>query len=292
MKKIWIVLLTGLLMLSACAPVPTATVAGPSVETIVASTLQALTAVAPPTAQATAAQTNGRMISYGKVSFNLSREVAVSALAGTIPAILNEEQGAPWEIAPEYVKFKLESYTDYNSSQEAQILVYPAQEYAALHEGASGSIARLQAILNGSATPTPENLPAIPSYNAAKLFAAQIKVIQFANGSGVRFLTEYAQYNASANNADLFYQFQGLTSDGKYYIIAVLPVSHPNLAHDEKPEATIPSGGIPFPGFDNQSGLEAYYPSVVNLLNNAAPDSYTPALTYLDALIQSITIAP
>jgi hypothetical protein len=299
MKKLLPVILS-LLIILACAPFaqPTAP-AGPGVETIVAMTIEALTGAAPPaTISPTApppppsAQPNGMAVSYNNVSLFLPQELASNALAGTVPAVPAQPDGPGWDVAPEHIKVQLENYALYNTFHDAYVLIYPAQEYAAVSEGAASSIARLQAILSGAAAPTAENLPHITFFNAAQAFAAQTKTIQFQGGSGVRFLTEYAQYYATANNRDLFYEFQGLTSDGKYYILAILPASHPLLAMDEKPETIIPAGGIPFPGYDDQNALEAYYPAVVNLLNSAAPESFNPTLTILDALIQSISIAP
>jgi hypothetical protein len=298
MKKILPVVMTILIVL-ACAPFgqPTAP-AGPGVETIVAMTLEALTAAPPAAVTPTApppppsAQLNGTAISYNSVNFFLPQELATNALAGTVPAVTATPDGPGWDVAPEHIKFQLENYALYNTFHEPYILIIPAQEYAAVNESANRSITRLQAILSGAAAPTPENLPTIPYFNAGQVFAAQIKTIQFQGGSGVRFLTEYAQYYATANNKDMFYQFQGLTNDGKHYIIAILPASHPLLAMDENPETAIPAGGIPFPGFDDQNALEAYYPAVENLLNSAAPESFNPALGTLDALIQSISIVP
>ena len=291
MKKIWFILLAGLLALSACAPVQPATTTGPGVETIVAATLQALTAAAP-VVPPTPTLPNGIVISFQNTSFVIPTGLATNALSGTVPAVVGSQDGPGWDVAPESVKFQLENYALYNTFHEAYILVYPAQEYAAVNEGASRSIAQLQAILSGSAAPTPENLPHVAFFNAGQVFAAQIQIVQFKSGSGVRFLTEYAQYYATANNNDLFYEFQGLTSDGKYYILAILPASHPLLAPDADPASPVPAGGIPFPGFDDQNAIEAYYPAVTNLLNTAAPESFNPALPLLDALIQSISIAP
>jgi hypothetical protein len=190
------------------------------------------------------------------------------------------------------VKFEFDNYALYDTFHDAQILVFPAQEYAAMNEGAAANIARLQAIIDGTTAADASNLPHITTFNAGQLFAAQIQVIQFQGGSGVRFLTEYGQYFATANNTDLFYQFQGLTSDGKYYILAILPVSHPLLAVEENPEAYVPEGGIPFPGYENENAVNNYYTDVINLLNSITPDGFTPTLTDLDALIQSITITP
>ncbi len=293
MRKNFFVLAVILLMTLACAGTQPTAPATPAqnVETMVAATMQAWTANAPsPTSISTTPPANGPVVSFENVNFVLPAEVASNALAGKIPLVNNVEW--PYENAPEHIKFQLDGYKLYNTFHDPRILVIPAQEYAALNEGASMSIAKLQAILNGSAAPTAENLPFIASFNAGQLFAAQIQIVRFANGSGVRFLAEYGQYFATANNHDLFYQFQGLTSDGKYYILAILPASHPLLAFDEKPETAPPPGGIPFPGYENESALTNYYTDVVNLLNSAAPENFTPALTNLDALIQSINIAP
>lgn len=298
MKKI-LPLITILLIVLACAPFgqPGAPVipSGEDVGTMVAVTLEALTASVPPaTISATAPPPvmNGTQISYENIRFILPAEVGTSALAGTIPAVISEEQGAPWDIAPAYIKFELDGYPLHDTFHAARILIYPAAEYGAPGQNGSGSIAELQAILNGSAQPSAGNLPGIPFFNAGQLFAAQIKMPYFQGGSGVRFLTEYGQYYATANNTDLFYQFQGLTDDGKWYILAILPISHPLLAANEDPAAFVPQGGLPFPGWENENAIAAYYDNVILLLNSATPESFTPSLSALDALIQSIQIGP
>lgn len=117
--------------------------------------------------------------------------------------------------------------------------------------------------------------------------------ISLRNGQGVRFLTEYAQYFASANNHDLFYHFQGLTSAGEYYIIAILPISNPMLAETSEPGAALPVGGVPYLFYsDPNADIELYYKSVVEILNAMPEKDFTPTLDQLDALIQSIRINP
>ena len=65
----------------------------------------------------------------------------------------------------------------------------------------------------------------------------------------MRFLTEYGQYPAPVNNHELFYHFQGFTSDGEYYIVATLPVTAPVLAETGDAGSPLPSGGILYPFF-------------------------------------------
>lgn len=292
MTKRLLILGALLAVMLACAQIQPPPSAAPaqSVETIVAATVQALTAAAPLTSVPPTPPVNGSAVSFENVTFALPADVADNALAGRVPAYNDAEWG--YANAPEHVKFELDGYALYDTFHDPQILVFPAQEYAAINEAAKENIARLQAILNGSAAPTAENLPRVASFNAGQLFAAQIQILHFANGSGVRFLTEYGQDFVTVNNHDLFYQFQGLTSDGKYYILAILPASHPLLAHDDNPETVPPAGGVPFPGYENVGAINTYYADAVNLLNSAAPNSFTPALTSLDALIQSIVVAP
>ena len=290
MKKIWTILAVGLLMLTACAPTPPAISDGPSVDDIVAATMQALTAAAPPPTSTQPA--DGMAVSFQHVSLVLPTGLATSALAGTVPAV-NETEG-PMVNAPAHVKFELDSYALPGVFHDPQILFYPAQEYAAMNEGAAANIAKLQAIINGSAAANADNLPHISIFNAGQVFAAQIQTVKFANGSGVRYITEYAQYVATVNNNDMFYCFQGLTNDGKYYILAILPVSHPLLAYDANPETVLPEGGIPFPGYDNTdaSAFDAYYDNIIILLDQQAANSFTPSLASLDKLIESISINP
>ena len=138
-----------------------------------------------------------------------------------------------------------------------------------------------------------EQLPAIPSFNAQQAFASNMQMISFQNGRGVRFLTEYGQYAVSANNNELFYHFQGLTSDGAYYIIAILPITVPVIAETSDGGAVLPPGGIPYPYFaDPNADMEAYYTAVTALLDGTSPEAFSPTINRLDQLIQSMRITP
>jgi hypothetical protein len=152
---------------------------------------------------------------------------------------------------------------------------------------ASEQIERVKKALSGAPL-LKETLPNVPFFNAGHLIAADIQLLKFQNGNGVRELTQYDQYPAPINNHELFYHYEGLTNDGKYYVIAVLPITAPILAEDEKPESSLPAGGIPIP--TSVGPNDVYYFSVSEKLNSLAPDSFTPSMTMLDALIQSILV--
>lgn len=218
--------------------------------------------------------------------------LAGGATVEIVPAV-DEQSGAPWDVAPEYVKISFQGYPLQGKFFQPQLLIYPAAEYSAGSEAAAQSIQSLQAILaNPSAALNERALPHLPFANAAQVFAAQIQPVSFRNGQGVRSLTEYAQYVATVNNHDLFYHFQGLTENGESYVVAILPVNADFLAADSDPASPLPAGGIPFPGYDitDESQFLAYYQSVTDLLNAAPTDQLEPSLASLDALIQSLEV--
>ena len=177
----------------------------------------------PTTVSTIPAQTTN--VSYGNVSLVIPDGLATNALTGTVPALTDSGQWSPWDIAPQYTRIVLDHYALCCSSHEAEIRVYPAQAYAeASPTSVSENIQRLQAILQNGASLTAENMPSVPFFNAGQVLAAQMQVVSFKDGSGVRLVTQYANGIAPASNAGLFYHFQGLTSNGKYYLIAILPI--------------------------------------------------------------------
>ncbi|MBI3161980.1 MAG: hypothetical protein HYZ23_05705 [Chloroflexi bacterium] len=283
MKKIFIAATICLLLAACGAPAQPG-----SVETIVASTLSALTAAVPPATVTPSTQNSGITISANSIQFVIPAGLGDSANVESVAELLVTD-GPVAVSAPAHSKFTLTGYPLQGKFFEAYILVYPAPEYESINEAASRNIQALRNILiNPSAPLTRDALPGITELNAGMVFASNMQTIPFQNGNGVRFLTQYAQYTAPANNNDLFYQFQGLTGDGKYYILAILPVNAPFLAADSNiPQTSLPADGIPFNG---ESPDKAYYEAIVNRLGQTAPDVFTPSLGSLDALIQSIVI--
>ena len=257
------------------------------VGTIVATTMQALTA-APSQSVSTPIpnQTDGISVSYENVAFVIPSGMASGTNPETMTAV-DTNSGAPWEIAPTHLRFTLTGYQLQGKFFEPQIYIYPANEYAQVNSVASEQIERLKKAVSGSPL-LKETLPNVPFFNAEHIIAANIQLIKFQSGSGVRELTQYDQYPAPINNHELFYHFEGLTDDNKYYIVAILPITAPVLAEDEKPESPIPTGGVPIPA--STGPTDVYYFSVTEKLNSLAPDSFTPSLNALDALIQSILV--
>ena len=247
------------------------------------------TAVPSPTAE----PFPGTNISFEHLSLVIPPGLATGATGTQFPPAQGEDI-APWEITPGHIQLSLEGYLLQDKFHQAQFFVYPADAYTALDPTAANNISFIQGMCcRAENTPNPDSLPRIPFFNAGQVFASNIQIIPFQNGQGVRFLTEYAQYFAFVNNTDLFYQYQGLTEDGQTYLIAILPVTAPVLPPNAEPQTDIPPGGIAQPGYDDpDADWEGYYNDISALLENTPPDSFTPTLAQLDALIRSIVIVP
>lgn len=242
-----------------------------------------------PNVTATATADTGGVVTINNISFTLPLGVAEDAQSEMVPAA-NDANTLPWwEVMPAHQNFTLTGYQVQNKFHEPQIFIFPAEEYARLNPAAAGQIERLKGILAG--TPLSKDaMPGVPFFNAAQQIASHMSLISFKNGRGVRFVTQHAQYAAPINNNELFYHFQGLTEDGKYYIVAVLPVTSSILAGDEKPESPVPPGGVPIPTTTGPD--QAYYDAVTQALDAMYEDSFNPSLFQLDALIQSISVTP
>jgi hypothetical protein len=233
------------------------------------------------------------LVTFGRLTLEIPASVANGASGTDIPPVTDED--APeWSKTPGHLQVSLgDYYVLQGKFHQPQIYVYPATEYAVLVPGAFESMHRLRNIMSAVVPMTPDQLPTVPFLNAAQVFASTIQAISFQNGSGVRFLTEYAQYFAPVNNHELVYHFQGFSDDGEYYIIAILPITAPVLAQTSDAGALVPVGGIAYPDInDPNADFQAYYASVTDLLNATSPDAFTPSISQLDALIQSMIVAP
>jgi hypothetical protein len=274
------------LVLAACgatapaAPSPTAP-ATPVVAAALASVPTPLPATAVPTVAPTVMPTNLGTATFNHWSFNYDLTLAQQVTATTIPA-QNPGPDAPyWAIVPAYDEFNFVGYPSRNTYHKPRIEIYAVDEFAAINPAAKDQIDRLKQLLN-DAPAAPAEIPLIPIFNAAQVFRSQIKYLNFQNGQGIRFVTQYDQAIIPINNREIFYTFQGLTSDGRYYIAAILPVATSALPDTDQLSQEQEAA------FNTASGFEAYLGQVVQTLNGLSPTDFTPNLDRLDALLQSL----
>jgi hypothetical protein len=219
---------------------------------------------------------------YHGISFSYPQILASDVKAEVIPASKNLEEnlGLPY---PEHVQFTFSDYVLPNASHKPQIIIYPVSDFKATNEYAEGVIANLQQFLTDKPTVVSGQIPFFPFFNAAQLFKVHIGYLDFQNGAGVRFLTQYGQSATPIDNKGLFYTFQGLTHDGSAYVAAILPVSHPMLPADGAD-----TWGDDYEAFANN--FADYLRDVEQTLSAQAASSFTPSLSSLDRMIQSLEV--
>jgi hypothetical protein len=220
-------------------------------------------------------------VTCNELSLYLDPALAANTNCEIIPASSME-----MDIHPQYTKLTLVDYPLQNKFFPATISVFPVQPYAVLMpDFLPGHVSDLQALIAGG-SPGTSSLPFLPIFNAAQTFHADFALVPFVNGGGIRFMTLYAQYAAPLNNQDLFYTYQGLTPDGQYWVSAILPINNVILPETSDP----PPGGMTWEQFS--ANYDVYLPGMVAQLEAQLPDSFTPTLTALDALVSSISIQP
>lgn len=227
-------------------------------------------------------------VSFNGIHFRYDPALATNVTYETVPASQPDPNGPYWETYPQHTHFLFNGYVLSGMFHQPEMWVYPLEEYIQRVPDLAQTKARLQEVLGQQPTSFSgqEALPFLPVWNAQQLMQMNVRYLHFANGQGVRFISIYGQYSAPANNHDIFYTFQGMTDDGKYYISLVLPVNNPALPNTA--EEGIPNGD--FETFTDH--YMTYVSDTEGMMNGLVDASFTPSLEKLDALVQSLQIIP
>lgn len=225
---------------------------------------------------------SGPAASFGGVSFSLDPAIAAAANGAAMPDTSDPTAPPEFDKGPARTAFSFDSYTGSTTTIPALVYVYNAADLAGKpEEPMANSLATLlqeRPDLAGQ-----QQLPFLPTVNAGQGLHAREAYRDFANGSGIEYIAMYAQGPSPITSDQLWYVFQGLTSDGQSYISAVLP-----LSTDLFP-AEIPAD---FNYDEWFAGYDQYIADSRKALADAPVDRFTPAFDKLGALVQSITVTP
>ena len=284
------------------AILPSSTAAPATVETQYLASLPAPTNTSTPLPSPVPSFTpdpSAKIYKFPHISIAISSHLARSAASKTVPAVKSNKEA--WLVAPQYDVVTLGGYPlPKGSYVTPELLIFPAQDYAAVNSGAKASLGRLQAILARPTSPlTNQTVPWLPFTPGEQSIAAQTKLISFTGGSGIRMVTQYDIFldpivTAPGDpivNRLLFYHFEGLSADGTTYVIAILPLQIPVLANDPNPNAHVPQGGVPYPDLGVDISHFEYFKNITAKLNDAGAGDFQPSLDALDAMIMSIDVS-
>lgn len=205
--------------------------------------------------------------------------VATGLVITQVEASAPDGEKSWWQVYPAHQQVTLEGYPVTSNPRPAQVFIYPLADLEQAGAYAADSAAQLQTLLDLRVTGdafTP--LPLLPPTPDAQMLHAQAKFLDFAGGSGARYLTQLNQGMVPLNNTQMLYTFQGVSADGRYYVAAVLPVTHPELPNSSAVDV------------DLAADYAAYRVSTAEWLEQQPADAFTPNLDALDALVQSLQI--
>jgi hypothetical protein len=129
---------------------------------------------------------------------------------------------------------------------------------------------------------TSENsLPFMPVFGASQAIRARAQYVETAAVKGINYLTVYRQDVSPFTSDEFIYTFQGLSTDGEYYISASFRLTT-SLFPKEIPT-----------DFDYDkftTNFTQYLADSVDKLNNAQPGDFTPELSVFDEIVASFTV--
>jgi Bacterial SH3 domain len=305
--SIWAPALACALILSGCAipGVPTATPSAatpaatgspPAAATEVptaAPTVPATEAAPPPAATPTAAAALAVAASL-PASININTAGLAETVRAESRSPLGGEPGTPDFVSrlPAHVRIVLGTDTPNAANisyRERQILVVPVEAYLdnfasdpTLQAELRKEVKRLRALIRRRSTRISGPLPLFPPTNASQVFHSNVRFLSFTGGAGMRFLSHYAQDASPVTRDEVFYTFQGLTSDGRFLVAAFFPVSTEALPAADALPAELSA--------EAERNFDTYLRGVVRTLERQRADGFAPQLVDLDAVMQSIEV--
>lgn len=143
----------------------------------------------------------------------------------------------------------------------------------------------LSAILQKKAQ-APKEIPYLPWADWSSPFYAKVKYLNGKKANFVRFVALYQIEPDLISNDRLIYSAQGLTADGKHYMSVSIPVKAPFLTE----KSDLPKW--------SKDKIEKFIANYANYtreqkgkLEKLTDTAYTPSLSDLDKLVQSISIS-
>jgi hypothetical protein len=241
-------------------------------------------ATAGPTSTVTPTTAPAAAVNFDGVSF--SYHPSLAAGVSTEKAAAQTDLNLPvFDLQPEHVVLTLRGYPFVPDDDPLpQVEVFPVDAYSNLSRDAAQEINNLRDFLSRKPTDLAnpnDTIPLLPLQNAKQVFQACIGYLAFKNGNGVRYVTQYNQGPAvPISNSGIFYTFQGLTQDGRYYISVRFPISNGILPDPNTVEV-------------NQafaSNFNNYAREKETEMTAQPVTSFTPDLSLLDALVQTIQV--
>jgi hypothetical protein len=125
-----------------------------------------------------------------------------------------------------------------------------------------------------------KDMPDVFTVDCERELIAKPQFVDFHGGSGLLFITQYAQDFHSINNEELACVFQGLTTDRRYFIDARFALGHPTLDRSLDAGKAVP--------VERQA---RYLGHIQEELDHFPESSFNPPITDIKAVIASLKVS-
>lgn len=186
--------------------------------------------------------------------------------------------------------FTFLDYAFLDQRTNAELLVYPIGDW---HNDEAAGIAQALKLLIEKRADIDLNtaigeLPALPIRRAAQNIRAQRTFIAGEGVVGIRFMTRYTQNFSPFRGDDLLYTFQGITTDGRYYVVFNMPLSVRHFVEQLPDDLEDQIAEADDAGFGIWAAYLAQAEAVLNIMDIdlAAPDGLVSSLVIDDPIAQ------
>lgn len=253
------------------------------------------------------ASRGNKLASYNGVSFTYPVSLASEVKSETKPAaVLVGETDKPEGVVPAHTAFTFKgAYALRHESAffTPEVSIYHIQKYKealakspAYVQSFESDVQSLKAILDARPASIEREVPFLPfGTDATQAFVSHLKYMNFKNGRGLIFLTQFNIEPSLVNNQGLIYVFQGLTDDGLYYVSARFPVTLPFLPAGYQSKTFEKYSLSMFHGSDeksNQENYKQYLETIKRRIVDLPAKTFQPNLTLVDNLIRSLCVMP
>ena len=237
-----------------------------------------------------------QMVNFKGVSFNYNPQIfgAVKSEEVTEYA-LPDATYKPDGVEPQHRLFTFDLTTDFG---EMYIAVYPIDDFPRMYAVNKSSVKALEKEVNGFKKVLKDKnfrienqIPYLRFIDSTQVFQVKVKHFPFQNGKGILFLTFWDTQVELPSNRQLRYVFEGLSDDGKYYVLAEMPASVSFLPDDSSEEYE----GYKINWNKLQDKVEMKRFAEVNKkiaarLEKLPQNQFKPELKYFEEIISSLKI--
>lgn len=237
-----------------------------------------------------------KKVEFNGISFTYNSQIFGEVKAEEIADyFLEYETDKPDYVAPQHSLFTFDLSTGYSPMQ---IAVYPIDDFPRMYAVNKSSMNAMQESINDFKKVLKDKnfrvnnqIPFLPFRDAGQSFQVKVKHFPFSGGKGILFLTFWNTEIELPSNRQLRYIFEGLTNDGKYYVLAEMPIKVSFLSNESTDEYE--DYKIDWKKLNDKTEIKRrtkFMQKIVERLEKLSPNEFEPNLYQLEKIISTLKI--